>query len=309
MHRVTYVALLCGLSGTLVLGAPQQAADQRPTISVETNLVMLPVTVVDRHGEFVTGLTSEQFTVYDNGESQQVQFFTNEEMTATVGIVVDCSTSMRARRDDVTAAATAFAASAHPLDEMFSVNFNESVWPGLPPGVVFAANVDQLHRALERAPAQGMTALFDAVDRALDHLRLGTRDRKALILVSDGGDNASVQTLAAVVERARRSSAVIYSVSLVDPDTRDARPEVLRKLARETGGDVFTPKRVDEVMKAFTRIGQEIRTGYMLGFSPATEANGGFRTIRVVASAGDGRQLTVRTRAGYYGGRNGEGVN
>jgi Ca-activated chloride channel homolog len=304
MHRLMYAALFSGLSAALVLGAPQQGADQRPTISVETNLVMLPVTVVDRRGEFVAGLTADQFTVYDNGQPQPIQFFTSEEMTATVGIVVDCSTSMRARRDDVTAAATAFAESAHPLDEMFSVNFNEAVWPGLPPGVIFAANVDQLHRALARAPANGMTALFDAVDRALDHLQFGTRDRKALILVSDGGDNASTQTLPAVVERARRSNAVIYSVTIVDPDSRDARPDVLKKLARETGGDVFAPRRAADVVKAFTRIGQEIRTGYMLGFSPPTVANGGFRTIRVVADSGDGRPLIVRTRAGYYAGRN-----
>ena len=308
MHRLMYVALFCGLSATLVLGAPHQGAEQRPTISVETDLVMLPVTVVDRRWEFVTGLTREQFDVYDNGEKQAVQFFTSEEMTATVGIVIDCSTSMRARRDDVTAAATAFARSAHPLDEMFSVNFNETVWQGLPPGVIFAADVDQLHRALARAPALGMTALFDAVDRALDHLQLGTRDRKALILVSDGGDNASAQTLRAVLGRARRGSAVIYSVTLTDPDSHDARPEVLRTLARETGGDVFVPRRADDVMKAFTRIGQEIRSGYMLGFSPPTVANDGFRAIRVVANSGDGRQLTVRTRAGYYAGPHDEGL-
>jgi len=304
MRRLICAAVIPAFTAAMVAAAPPQGADQRPTISVETNLVMLPVTVIDRHGEFVAGLTEEQFTVYDSGAPQPLQFFTSAEMPATVGIVVDSSSSMRGRRDEVTAAATAFAASSHPLDEMFSINFNEAVWPGLPPGVLFADGVDQLHRALARAPAIGMTALFDALSHALDHLTLGTRERRALIVVSDGGDNASTHTLGAVIERARRTGAVIYSVMLIDPNGRDeARPGVLRKLARETGGEVFSPQRVDDVRKAFERIGNEIRSGYMLGFSPPSADNGGFRAIRVVVQSSDGRPLTVRTRAGYYAGR------
>jgi VWFA-related protein len=188
------------------------------------------------------------------------------------------------------------------------VNFNEYVWPGLPGGVTFAADAEQLHRALARAPAVGMTALFDAVDRALDHLQRGTRDRKALVVVSDGADNASGRTLADVIEHARRTDAVIYGVMVYDPDTHDAKPDVLRRLARETGGDVFTPKNVRGVMDAFARIGREIRTGYTIGFAPPAAPDGGFRAIRVVADAGDGRTLIVRTRAGYYAARNGHGT-
>jgi Ca-activated chloride channel homolog len=308
MHRLLYAALITGLSAAFVLAAPQDAREIKPTISVETNLVTLSVTVTDAHGELVGGLTREQFTVFDNNEPQSIQFFSNDEMAATVGIVIDCSGSMRKRRTDVTLAATAFATSAHPLDEMFSVNFNDRVWEGLPVGVNFADSVDQLHHALERAPAVGMTALYDGIDRALDHLELGTRDRKALILVSDGGDNASVRTLAEVSERARRTSAVIYAVSLADPDDHDARPDVLRKLTRDTGGLVFIPRAGDDVSRAFALIGQEIRSGYMIGFSPQTAANGGFRTIRVIADAGDRRPLTVRTRAGYYAGRTSRGT-
>lgn len=306
MRRTLHTLLLCGLSGALVLGAPQQAADQRPTIKVETNLVMLPVTVLDRHGEFVSGLTQEQFVVYDNGEPQPIQFFTSEEMPATVGIVIDSSGSMRQHRPTVTAAATSFARSAHPLDELFSVNFNEYVWPGLPAGFVFARDVEQLHQALARAPAAGMTALFDAADRALMHLELGSRDRKALIVVSDGADNASTQTLDAVIEHARRTGAVIYAVTLADMDSRDARPGVMKKLARETGGDMFVPRSVDDVMEAFEHIGREIRFGYMVGFSPPTVDVGEFRTTHVVVKSADGRALNVRTRAGYYAGPTGQ---
>ena len=274
----------------------------RPTISVETNLVTLAVTVVDRRGQFVPGLTREQFSVYDNGERQTIDFFTSEDIPATVGLVIDSSSSMRGRRDDITAAATAFGALSHPLDEMFTVNFNEAVWPGLPPHIAFAANAEQLRAALAGAPAQGMTAMYDAVDHALDHLQLGTRDRKVLIVISDGGDNASYQTLDGLLEHARHAGAVIYSVMIFHPDDPDARPNVLKKLARETGGTAFTPRQVPDIKAAFTHIARDIRSGYTIGFSPSDTPDEGFRTLRVVADAGDGRHLIARTRAGYYAG-------
>lgn len=301
MRRQTLVALGLTLAAVSVIGA--QEGSQAPVIiSVETNLVTLPVTVVDRRGRFVPGLTRERFAVYDGGELQDIQFFTHEDTPATIGLVIDSSSSMRGRRDDVTAAATAFASLSHPLDQLFTVNFNEAVWPGLPRHVPFAESVDQLRAALAGAPAQGMTAMYDAIDRALDHLGYGTRDRKVLIVVSDGGDNASARTLAAVLEDARRADAVIYSVILADPDDVDARPDVLRKLSKETGGAAFAPRRVSDVMEAFGRIAQEIRSGYTIGFSPSYPGGDGFRPLRVVATSNDGRPLIVRTRAGYYAG-------
>ena len=124
--------------------ALQQTTPAPPTISVETSIVLLPVTVVDRHGEPVEGLPHANFQVYDSGELQPIQFFVAEEMPATVGLVIDCSSSMRGLRDQVTAAAVAFIDSADPLDELFTVNFNEAVWPGLPGNVMFADSVEQL---------------------------------------------------------------------------------------------------------------------------------------------------------------------
>jgi len=303
MRPLPYVGLFLGFFTALVLGSVQQRVEEPPFLSVKTDLVVLPVTVVDRHGRFVTGLAREHFTVYDNGEPQAIQLFTNEDVPWTVGLVIDSSSSMRGKREDVTAAASAFASMSHPLDELFTINFNEAVWPGLPPSVPFAENAEQLHAALSAAPVRGMTALYDAVDRALDHLERGTRDRKALIVVSDGGDNASSQTLEAVLERARRASAAIYSVILFGRDDFDARPSVLKKLARETGGDAFTPTDVDDVMTSFAQIAREIRSGYTIGFSPPEATANGFRAVRVVADAGDRRELVVRTRAGYYAAR------
>ena len=300
MRPPPYLGLLLGLWSALGLASPQQNVEPPPVISVRTDLVTLPVTVVDRHGAFVTGLRREDFTVYDSGERQTIQLFTSDDVPATIGLLIDSSGSMRGRRDEVTAAAAAFAAMSHPLDEFFTLNFNEAVWLGLPFPLAFTEDAQQLRAALSAAPAQGMTALYDALDRALVHLQRGTRDRKALIVVSDGGDNASSQTLDAVLERARRASAAIYSVTLVDPGDRDARPRVLKTLARDTGARAFTPKRADEVMSAFTQIAREIRSAYTIGFVPTAAPGGGFRPVRVVADAGDRRQLLVRTRAGYY---------
>jgi VWFA-related protein len=302
MRPLTYLGLLLGLWTALGSASPQQPGAPPPVISARTDLVTLTVSVVDRRGRFVTGLRPEDFTVYDSGEPQTIQIFTSEDVPATIGLVIDSSGSMRGRREQVTAAAAAFADMSHPLDEFFTLNFNEYVWLGLPPDVAFTEDMDELGAALSKAPAYGMTALYDAIDRALDHLQLGRRDRKALIVVSDGGDNASAQTLDAVLEHARRAGALIYSVTLHNHDDSDANPRVLKKLARETGARAFTPGSADEVMRAFAQIAREVRSAYTIGFVPTATSDAGFRPIRVVVDAGDRSGLTVRTRAGYYAG-------
>jgi Ca-activated chloride channel family protein len=299
MLRLSRLAPIVALASAIDVASPAQRIEQ-PVITIKTDLVTLPVTVVDRRGALVTGLRAEHFTVYDDGEPQAIQLFTSDELPATIGLVVDSSASMRGRREHVTAAAAAFVAMHRPLDEFFTLNFNEVVWPGLPPSVVFSDDCDQLLAALSAVPSQGMTAVYDAIERGLGQLERGSRDRRALILVSDGGDNASAATLATVLEHARRTNAVIYSVTFFDPDNRDARPDILKALARETGGRTLTPRRAEQVTRAFARIAEEIRKGYTIGFVPAETSAGGFRTIRVVADRGDGRQLIARTRAGYY---------
>jgi Ca-activated chloride channel family protein len=293
------------LTAAAVSSSPQRV--ESPVLSIGTDLVSLTVTVVERQGALVPGLRQEHFAVYDNDERQTIEFFTSEDQPATIGLLVDSSGSMRGRRDDVTHAVIAFAAMCHPLDEFFTLNFNEAVWPGLPPHVLFTEDMDQLEGALSAAPAAGMTALYDAVSRGLAHLRTGTRDRKALVVVSDGGDNASVQTLGGVLEDARRANAVIYSVTFFDPDNRDARPRVLKTLTGDTGGRAFTVKDPEDVRRAFAQIAKEIRSGYTIGFVPSDTSRDGFHVIRVDVDAGNPRQLVARTRAGYYAGPSPQG--
>ena len=300
MRTLPSIALWITALGVCASTAPPQTHEQSPVLSIRTDLVTLAVTVVDSKGALVTDLRQDQFTVYDNNESRPIQFFTSDDAPATIGLVIDSSGSMRGRREDIAAAVTALAATSHPLDEFFTLNFNDSVWLSLPPSLTFTADRQLLLGAISALPAEGMSALYDGLDRGLDHLELGTRDRKALIVLSDGGDNASAQTLEGVTEHARRSAAAIYAVTLFDPDNHDARPRVLRKLAQQTGGDAFTPRRPGDLMNAFMQIAQELRRVYTIGFVPPDTAESGFRSIRVVADAGDGRQLIARTRAGYY---------
>jgi Ca-activated chloride channel family protein len=168
--------------------------------------------------------------------------------------------------------------------------------------VLFTEDMEQLEDALSAAPADGMTALYDAVSRGLAHLRLGTRDRRALVVVSDGGDNASVHTLDRVLEAARQANAVVYAVTFFDPDNREARPRVLKTLAGETGGRAFTARDMEDVRRSFAQIAKEIRSGYTIGFVPGDTSRDGFHGIRVDVDAGNDRQLVARTRAGYYAG-------
>ena len=133
MRPLILLGFVLGCCGALAAGALQQPQERRPLLSVQTNLVMLPVTVLDSRGTFVPRLVLENFTLYDNGVVRPIEFFTSEDLPATVGLVIDSSGSMSVHRDEVTAAGSAFASFSHPLDEMFTVNFNEHVWLGLPP--------------------------------------------------------------------------------------------------------------------------------------------------------------------------------
>jgi Ca-activated chloride channel family protein len=302
MRRLCSFATLVSAAGVCVFASPQQIAEP-PVLSIKTDLVTLAVTVVDREGTFVAGLRPEHFTVYDNGEPQPIEFFTTEDLPATIGLVIDSSGSMRGKREQVTAAAMAFAGLSHPLDEMFTINFNERVWPGLPADLAFTADRNRLRAALADAPAVGMSAVYDAVDRALAHLQHGTRDRKALIVVSDGGDNASARSIDDLLESARQSMATIYAVTLYDPDDHQARPRVLKRLANATGGEAFTPRGAPDMVRAFEQIARELRSGYTVAIQPPDSVEGGFRSIRVDVNPGDGRRLVARTRAGYYAGQ------
>ncbi len=295
------VVLLIALGGAAQAQvAPASAAPEAESfrVSVNVDLVVVHATVRDRNGRVVTDLRKEQFEVYEDGVRQAVRVFKHEDIPVTVGLVVDHSGSMRGKLADVVAAARTFAKSSNPEDEMFVVNFNEKVSP--PTTIRFTNRSDELADSISRAPATGETALYDAVGKALERVQGGSRDKKVLVVISDGGDNASVLGQAAVLKMAEQSSALVYAIGIFDAESADRNPKVLRRLARATGGEAFFPGRRDEVVPICERIAREIRNQYTIGYvSAGADQPGAYRTIRVVAGAAGHGKLSVRARAGY----------
>src|SRR5689334_15540204 len=203
------VALLLILIARVDTVAQQPATSSSPdfTISVSVDEVVLHATVRNHRGTPVSGLSAEAFQILEDHVPQSIKHFSHEDIPVTVGLVLDNSGSMRPKRAEVIAAALAFAASSNPQDQMFLVNFNEHVRLGLPSNTLFTDQPDQLRAAMNTVIADGRTALYDAVAVALEHLKKGTRDKKVLIVVSDGGDNASAHTKAQMLALATRSDA------------------------------------------------------------------------------------------------------
>ena len=287
---------------SILLGGPAPlsfAQDSSPRVfSSRSEVVVVHATVTDGKSRPIAGLPREAFTVYEDGRAETVSFFHNEDNPVTVGLVLDCSGSMQRKREAVIAAGLAFAASSHPKDEMFTVNFNEHVWDGLPPSMPFTTDVNQLRAALERSTSRGKTAMFDGLRAGLEHLSKGHEQKKVLVLVSDGGDNASSSKFDGVLDLALRMDAIIYTISIHDEYDTDAKPDILKKLSRATGGESFFPHKLEEVTEVLERIAHDIRSGYTLGYSPSGET-AGYRAIRVEVHQRNGRKLNVRARSGY----------
>jgi len=301
--------LRCLLALAGVISLPILAAAQAPqssesgsgyTLKLNANMVLLSATVVDRHNALVSGLQRSDFQIYEDGVIQQIQHFSHEDIPVTAGIVVDNSGSMAPKRSDVIAAALAFARSSNPQDQMFVVNFNEHVSFGLPADTPFTDRIDQLQLALSTINPIGQTALYDGMAAALSHARLGTSDKRVIILISDGGDNASKRALSQVIDMAKQSAAIIYAIGIFDEDDNDRNPNVLARFARETGGEAFFPDSSKEIPAICEEIARDIRAQYTLTYVPVINSRYlSYRTISVRASTQGRGRLSVRTRTGY----------
>ena len=280
---------------------PQNSYDDQYTIREDVDFVILHPSVQDRRGSLVSGLVKDDFQVYEDGVLQQIKYFSHEDIPVTVGLVVDNSGSMRQKRPEVIAAALEFARSSNPEDQMFAVTFNENVSFGLPASTPFTDKANHLEIALSRIAADGMTALYDAVAAGFEHLKKGNRDKKVLIVVSDGGDNASKHKLAQIMTMAGQSDAIIYTVGVFDENDPDRNPRVLRRLARATGGEAFLPGSVSDVVPICQQIARDIRNQYTIAYTPTNrKQDGTYRGIQVKAGPPGRGRLTVRARAGYY---------
>jgi VWFA-related protein len=270
------------------------------TLTINANMVLLSATVVDRNNALVGGLDKDDFHIYEDGVLQPIRSFSHEDIPVTAGILVDNSQSMGPKRADVIAAAMAFAKSSNPQDQMFVVNFNDNVFLGLPADTPFTDRPDKLLLALSTIRTIGKTALYDGIALALRHLQQGNREKKILILLTDGGDTASKLTLPQILALARQSSAILYAIGIFDDQDGDQNPGVLNRLTRETGGEAFFPASSKELASICEAIARDIRTQYTLSYVPTTEDKpGSYRAIQVKAGARGHSGLSVRTRAGY----------
>jgi Ca-activated chloride channel family protein len=273
---------------------------QNPTFrTASSELVVLPIVVTDRHGQLISDLERDHFAVFDNGRRMDVELFSNEDTPVTVGLVIDSSSSMRAKLAEVIAATLKFASSSHPDDELFVIRFNDDARHAVPDRrFLLASDRGALESAMTALVPEGRTALYDALVAGLDHLNAGTRARKILVVMSDGGDNASRATLDSVLARARASNVTIYTIGIYDRDDPDKNPGALKSLAETTGGERFLPRSTGTLILTCERIAREIRSGYTLGYTPP-DRDGNYHRVRVVVDAPD-RKLNVRTRPGYF---------
>jgi len=291
----------CLVSMCIALAGVLTAGQETATFSSGAELVVLHVTVRDQRGSLVSGLTERSFNVLEDGTRQSLSFFREQDTPVAVGLLIDSSGSMAQNRDRVIAAVAAFAEASHPDDEFFALAFNESVKPLIPTESRFTSDPSVLRAALSAGVgAWGRTALYDGLAVALDELGRSQRERKVIVAISDGGDNASKTDFTETLRRAHASNAVIYAIALVDPLVPDQNPKLLRRFADATGGRFFAPRSVERVDEALREISQDIRSGYTLAYVPLNpHRDDTVRRIQVDVVGLDNRRLVGKTRAGY----------
>jgi Ca-activated chloride channel homolog len=318
MNRRTAVRnLLAASAGSvftrLLVGNPRDDHPQEDPgiykLHSEVRLVLLDVSVKDSRGGFVSGLSKANFNVLENGRLQSITVFDRGDVPVTVGILVDESRSMTPKRSEVLTAAETFIEEGNRQDEVFILNFNDRVVPGLPSNMLFSDDIQQLSSALHRGVPEGKTALNDAVVAGLKQLELGKRDKKTLVIISDGGDNASEHNRRDTLEMVESSIATIYTIGLFEADDPDRDPGILRQLAKISGGEAYFPDSPSAMVPVCRRIAKEIRTRYTVGYLPpadhvphADKGAGSLRRVNVRVSAPGHGSLVVRTRGSYrYG--------
>jgi Ca-activated chloride channel homolog len=302
------------LTSALVLAlaaAHSGAAQETPHFSSESELVVLHVAVRDRRGGYIGGLEQGAFRVSENKQPQTISFFNNQDAPVTVGLLIDSSGSMSPNREMVIAASMAFTKVMNSQDEFFVLGFNEDLHIPLPPTRPFTHEEPILRVALVQAiKATGQTAVYNALNAGFDYVKKGSYERQVLVVISDGGDNASEVTRAQVMANAQASNAVVYTIALVDPMDTEADPGFLKQLSELTGGVAFRPKTIGEVEEILHRVAHDIRNMYTLGYVPSNAESAvrgerkreELRRVAVDVRLPTGQKVAVRTRRAYLTG-------
>src|SRR6266516_7449763 len=288
-RRKLAASLLVGLSAACLFA--QFRAD--------TRLVVLHASVTDRKGKLIKNLNRDAFKVFENGQLQQVKIFRREDVPVSLGIIIDDSGSMSSKRSRVEAAALAMVRASNPQDEVFIVNFNDDAYLDVP----FTNDMHKMEQGLARIDSRGGTAMRDAINMSLDYIKgQAKKDKKALMVITDGNDNASNVSLEKVVAQSNQADTLIYAIGLfTDEERREAAKarRALNELTSATGGLAFYPKDVNDVQALAVEIAHDIRNQYTIAYSPNIQAlDGSYRQIKVTVDA-PGKPV-VRTRSGYY---------
>lgn len=291
------------------LATPPAQQNRDFTISVDVELVTLPVSVLDRDGHPVFGLEKENFRVFEDGVEQEIERFVQEDVPVSIGLAIDSSGSMNNKRQSVSSAALVFVRESNPDDETFIVTFNDEVFLEQD----FTRSIGNLTDALDNIQPRGETAVNDAIYLALEHVEEeGRMDKKAILIISDGEDNASAYGHNAIMERLRQSDVTVYAIGILEQNDesgglfRKSRSEIARDALEEiteaTGGQAFFPKSVDEVEELCRRIARDLRSHYTIGYRPSNKAfDGMWRNIKVEVDPPRGfPRISVRTKEGYF---------
>jgi len=284
-------------------GQAANAGKQGSSIKVDVNLVVLHTTVLDDRQRFADGLKQENFRIFEDKIEQKLSVFKREDVPVSMGLVIDNSGSMREKRPRVNEAALTLVQASNPRDEAFVVNFNDDFYLDLDKD--FTSSIPELKEALERIDSRGSTALRDAIIGSLDHLKKGSRDKKVLLVVTDGEDNASHNSLEKTLREIQKTDTVVYTIGLLGSEgKKEAKraKKVLQEIAAASGGVAYFPENVDDVHSICEQVAHDIRNQYTLAYYPSnTNRDGTFRavTVEVIPPRGRGK-LVARTRNGYY---------
>jgi VWFA-related protein len=279
------------------------AVPQGYSIQRDVNLVLLHVSVLDDKGQFVPGLMQDNFRVFEDNVAQKLSVLRQEDAPVSMGLVVDNSGSMTNKRPQVNAAALSFVRTSNPDDEVFVAHFNETFTLDL--NKDFTSDLAELRKALEHNDTGSTTSLYDAVMFSLDHLKRGYRDKKILLVISDGEDNTSHATLQATLQQVQKSNAIIYAIGLLSEEKKEAADRAraaLLALTEATGGSAYFLESTQNIDEICAEIAHDIRHQYTIGYYPTNAAKDGtFRALRVeVKPPAERGKLAVRTRTGYF---------
>src|SRR5438445_2332206 len=284
-------------------GQDVNAGKQGSSIKINVNLVVLHTTVLDDRQRFAEGLKSENFRVFEDKVEQKLSVFKREDVPVSMGLVIDNSGSMRDKRPRVNEAAITLVQASNPHDEAFVVNFNDDFYLDLDKD--FTNSVAELKEALERIDSRGSTALYDAIIGSLDHLKKASKDKHVLLIVTDGEDNTSHNSLERTIREIQKTDTVIYTIGLLSQESKKSAKQAKRALediARASGGVAYFPENVEDVHNICQQVAHDIRNQYTLAYYPTNaRRDGTFRAVTVAVIPPRGRgKLIARTRNGYY---------